>query len=194
MLKGYTTRPAIENYLLITIDSGFYNQINEWIEEIESYIDKKTGRNFLADSTASARLYDGTNTRELLIDDCVAITELKIDADVIATDQYTLYPENAIVKGIPITKIKLIGSTFPKYPEQINSVKAKWGYSSAIPKDITTVATILVAGIINYSLNADGEVASETIGRYTVSYKDEKQWQDFERVGEILKYYRKFTF
>lgn len=194
MLKGYTTRQSIENYLLITIDPSFYNQVNEWIEEIEKYIDTKTGRNFLADSIATARLYDGDDTRELLIDDCVSISELKIDGDVIANTEYNIYPENAVAKGIPITQLKLIGSIFPSYPEQINSVKAKWGYSVTPPKDIQTVATVLVAGIINYSLNADGEVQSETIGRYTVSYKTEKNWQDFNRVDEILKYYKKFTF
>ncbi len=193
-MKGYTTRAFIENYLLITIDASFYAQVDEWIAEIEKYIDEKTGRNFKSDGTASVRFYDGDGTRELLIDDCTAIEEVKINGDVIATTDYVTYPENAVAKGLPFTKIKLIGSVFPRYPEQINSVEAKWGYSVAIPSDIKTAATILVAGIINYSLNADGEVASETIGRYTVTYKDEKNWQDFNRVGEILKYYRKYTF
>lgn len=198
MLKGYTTRQQIENYLLITIDPSFYNQVDSWIEEIEKYIDNKTSRNFIADTIASAKYYDGDNTGKLLIDDAVDITELNIGGDVMAKDtdplladgDYLLYPANEL----PITKIVLRGSYFPEYPKRSVKVTGKWGYSVAVPADITTIATVLVAGIINYSLNADGEVSSETIGRYTVSYKEEKQWQDFERVEGILKYYRKFTF
>jgi len=189
--KGYTTRQKIENYLLITIDSSFYDQVEEWISEIEAYIDKITGRNFVADSIATAKKYDGDGTSSLLIDDAVAITEVKIGTDVfVINDDYVIYPANEL----PKTKIKLIGSVFPCTPIQDISIKGKWGYSISVPKDIQTVATVLVAGMINYSLNADGEVASETIGRYTVSYKDEKQWQDFERIDNVLEMYKKYTF
>ena len=82
-MKGYTSRQQIENYLLITVDPSFYTQINSWIEQIETYIDKTTGRNFIADTVASAKLYDGDGTSELLIDDCVDVTEVKIDDDVL---------------------------------------------------------------------------------------------------------------
>jgi len=198
MLKNYTTLQNIQNYLLITVKPSFQTQVDTWMEEIEKYIDQKTGRNFVADTTASAKYYDGDDTCKLLIDDAVAITELNIGGTVMATDtdplladgDYILYPANEL----PKTKIELRGSYFPAYPKRAIKVTGKWGYSAVVPADITAVATILVAGIINYSLNADGEVSSETIGRYTVSYKDEKQWQDFERVEGILKYYKKFTF
>jgi len=51
-----------------------------------------------------------------------------------------------------------------------------------------------VSGIINYSLNAEGEVSSISVGRYTVSYKDDKQWQDFDRANKMLDMLRKITF
>ena len=199
MPKGYTTRQQIENYLLITIDQSFYAQVDSWIEEIEAHIDQVTGRNFVADTVASARYFDGDNNSKILIDDAVAITEIKIgdntaiipDTDPLKADgDFLLYPLNTL----PKTKISLRGGWFPRYPEQGIKVTGKWGYSVAAPADIQLAATVLVAGIIDYSWNAEGEVASMTIGRYSVSYKTDAGWKDFDRVPAILKSYRKFTF
>ncbi len=197
--KGYTTRQQIENYLLITIDPSFYTQVDSWIEEMETYIDQMTGRNFVADSVANARYFDGDNSMNLLIDDAIAITEIKIgdnaalvaDTDPLKADgDYLLYPANRL----PITKIQLRGAYFPALPFRCVKVTGKWGYSAVVPPDITQVATVLVAGIINYSWNAQGEVSSMTIGRYSVTYKTDAGWKDFERIPDILKHYRKFTF
>ena len=192
-MKGYTSRQQIENYLLITVDPSFYTQINSWIEQIETYIDKTTGRNFIADTVASAKLYDGDGTSELLIDDCVDVTEVKIDDDVLVegTDEdYLVYPAN----DLPKTKIKLLNDIFSHYNRQTISITGKWGYSVAVPTDITMVATVLVAGMVNYSLNAEGEIKSRSIGTYSVTFKDEKQWQDFDRVQKVLDYYKKYKF
>lgn len=194
-MKGYTNLTTIENYLLTIIDSSFVGQIEEWIADVEKYIDMKTGRNFIADTVATAKKYDGDNSRSILIDDCVEITEVKIGTDpalsvaVSGEEDYFLYPAN----DVPKTKIKLTGGIFPSWPMQCVSVKAKWGFSVDVPADIRQAATVLVAGIINYSLNADGEVKSMSIGRYTVTYKDEKQWQDFDRLEEVFKHYLKFN-
>ena len=35
-----------------------------------------------------------------------------------------------------------------------------------------------------------GEIKSEAIGDYTVTYKDQKDWQDFERAKKILEKYK----
>jgi hypothetical protein len=205
MPKGYTTKAKIENYLLIDIDASFDSQVDAWIEEVEAHIDRVTGRNFKADEEesgedagASTRRFDGDNTNKILIDDCVAVTEIKLseDSDPLEVEDYVLYPANALSlsRPIPYTQIKLIGGYFPKYPPQGIYVKGRWGYSEEVPADIQNVATILVAGIINFSWNADGEVESETIGRYTVTYKNKKQWDDFERIEPILKSYIKYSF
>lgn len=194
-MKGYTNLTTIENYLLTVIDSAFVGQIEEWIADIEKYIDMKTGRNFIADTVATVKKYDGDNSRALLIDDCVEVTEVKIGTDdplsvaVPGEEDYFLYPAN----DLPKTKIKLAGGVFPSWPMQGISVKAKWGFSVDVPADIRQAATVLIAGIINYSLQAEGEVKSMSIGRYTVTYKDEKQWQDFDRLEEVFKHYVKYN-
>lgn len=193
MKKGYTTRQQIENYLLITIDSSFYDQIDSWIEQIEKHIDQVTGRNFVA-GTASERVYDGDGSSTLLIDDATEVTKIEID-DVEVDDesgdeaQYLLYPANET----PKTKIKLLYQTFTRDYQNI-AITAKWGYSDETPADIMLAATVLVAGIINYAWNDDGEVKSMSVGQYSVTYKDEKQWQDFDRMMNVLQSYKKFKF
>ena len=199
-MKGYTTRQKLENYLLITIDENFYDQITSWIEEVEKYIDQQTGRNFTADSTASRKFFTGDGTQKLIVDDAVEITEVKIGTDPALVERddddldgdydYIVEPLNET----PKTKIFLTGMVFPSYPPGYVSVKGKWGYSVEVPADITTVATVLLAGIVNYSYQSEGEISSKTIGRWTVTYKDEKQWKDFERIEGIIASYKKFTF
>jgi hypothetical protein len=194
MLKGYTTRQEVENYLLITIDSSFYAQVDRWIEAVEAYIDKMTGRNFVADSVASIRKFDGDGTNELLIDDCVAITKVEADDEEIVPETsteegYFAYPAN----DLPKTKLEADDNLFIKGRQNIE-VTAKWGYSVAVPTDIKQAATVFVAGIINFSDEGKGEVASETIGAYSVSYKTTQERDDFNRAVDTLKNYKKFTF
>ena len=56
MPKGYTNKEAIENYILQEIDVSFDTQLDAWIAGVETIIDQITGRNFIADSAASARV------------------------------------------------------------------------------------------------------------------------------------------
>lgn len=200
-MKGYTSRDRVEKYLLITIDETFHAQVDEWIEDIEAHIEKETGRVFVADGVASARHFDGDGTRRIDVDDCVSIEKVEIGVDEsgyggltsVESADYMTLPNDAVAKGKPMKRIELRGGVWPRLRQGVK-VTGKWGYASAAPSDIRLAATVLVAGIINYSNPAAGEVSSETIGRYSVSYKTEKQWQDFEKVAEILKSYKRFTF
>lgn len=199
--KGYTTITQIENYLLTVIALDFQDQVKDWIAIIEKWIENETGRVFIANSVASVRKFQTesfketaigsyrTTPNELFIDECVDIDELKIDGEVIDPNDYLFYPAN----NLPITRIKLTddsGLVFTEGEQNIE-VKAKWGYSVSCPNDISFATTVFVVGIINYSLSAEGEVKSETIGSYSVTFKEEKQWQDFDRAKEILKNYTK---
>ena len=185
-MKGYTTILQIENYLLIDVIDGFEYQINDWIAMMENYIDDKTGRNFKADGTSSIRKYDGDKKYLLFIDDCVEIEEVKVDDSAI-TD-YKKYPANKL----PTTWLKRKNNVFSEGNQNIE-VKAKWGYSVEPPDDIVFAATVLVAGIINFSLSAEGEVKSEKVGDYSVTYKDKKEVTDFDRAKEILNRYQKIN-
>lgn len=202
-VKGYTTKDIIQNYTGLTISSSLDTQFGAWIEGVEHYIDKYTGRNFKADADATPRLYDGDGEQDLLIDDCIEITKVEIGNDSYggsfveipntSADRYITYPENAGVKGSAISKLLLTSRYWPE-GMQNNRVTAKWGYSADVPADITFAATVLVAGIYNnQSQGSSGQLKQERIGNYTVAYDTDnnKTLSDFERVKEILELYKK---
>lgn len=189
--KGYTNKLNVENYMLVEIDDSFDEQIDEWIGVVEEYIDHETNKDFsVSDDTATDRVYDGDGTNTLNIDPAKEVVSVKLSptSDAIATDQYHLYPANKTLKD----KIKLRYLAFPRGDQNI-VVNAKFGLEN-VPRDIEFAATVLLAGIIQNAWQTEGEVQSMTIGRYTVTYKDQAQIQDFNKVAEILAYNKKYTF
>lgn len=191
--KGYTNKDAIEKYMLIDIDDSFDEQIDEWIQAVEEYIDGVTNRDYSVadeDAETSDRTFDGDGTSTLDIDPAVEIEEVRFSetATPVDEDNYILYP----IRKDTTTKIKLRYLKFPKGLQNIY-VKANWGYAT-VPMSIKLAATILVTGIINYAWNSDGEVQSMTIGRYSVSYKDKSQLSDFDKVDDMLLLQKKFSF
>ena len=201
--KGYTDIAAIEDYLLIDIEEDFEARVDEWIAMMEAFVEKETGRVFIADVIASTKKYQVDEIpsqtvgkyakirKELFIDDCVEVTELKIDSSVVLAANYLTYPMNVL----PITRIKIKDTEGDYFTvdEQNIEVKGKWGYSAVCPAEISFVVTVLVAGIINFSGDMEGEVKTESIGNYSVSYKDAKDWQDFERAKLILERFRRIN-
>jgi len=196
---AYTTETDIENYLLTTIDSSFSSQISDWISVVEKYIENKTGRVFIADTTASDRWFDGSGETDMYIDEFVEIDSVII-YDSLDNVQYTLtedthylsFPYNDECKrGLRTKYYNTLGFTY--FPSGIKNVKisAKWGYSVEVPDPIKFAATVLVAGIINFSNQSEGEVASEKIGDYQISYKDNKQADDLKNALEIIGQYTK---
>ena len=185
-MRKYTTIAKIEDYLLIDIDPAFEARVNTWIEEVSKYIEQVTGRIFIANAVASVKKYDGNGRDEFFTDEMVSLAELRIDGTIINPADYLLYPANEL----PKTRIKLKNAIFTKGEQNIE-VSAKWGYSVDCPADISFVATIFVAGIINFAGKMEGEVKSERLADYTVTYKDKTSWQDLDRAKEILQNYKK---
>ena len=192
MAKGYTTKINLERYTLQTIDASFDAQITSWIESIEKFIEKYTGRIFIADTTASEKVYDGEGGSKQKFDEFISLTKVEIGEDTkteIESDDYRIYPNNEERKN----KIQLKEDFFTKGYQNV-TITAKWGYSASCPADLTLAATTLLAGIINYSNDAKGKIRSESIGRYTVAYTDDQGWQDFKRAMMILNSYKQFHF
>lgn len=194
MPKGYTTRAEVENYLLINIDETFWAQVDKWIEAMEAYVDKITGRSSqpAAGQTASTRLYDGNGTSNLYIDDASSITKVEIGGEgawteVLAAD-YLKYP----AQGSPIKKLFLPAGVWSRGYQNVR-ITANWG-STVVPADLSFATTVLVAGIINNSYSSEGEIQSMTIGPYSVSYKTQEQVSDFDKVKEILQLNKRFYF
>lgn len=205
MSKGYTTKTAVENYILQNIDSSFDSQLDSWIAGIERVIDNYTGRNFKADSAASARVFDGNGSEELIIDECIQVTLVEAGNDSYGdsfstipstgSDKYFTYPANATVRQVPIHKLVLSARTFPN-GRQNNRVTAKWGYSETPPEDIQFAACVFVSGVLNQHRQGGEEIKSESIGAYSVSYNTDagdNSWADFERSKQILDQYKRIN-
>lgn len=190
--KGYTTKEQIEDYMLIEIDPSFDTRVDQWIAAMESYVDRFTSRNFKAATAATQKTFSVSEDGILYIPDAVAITEVLIDDEPIV-ENTTLVNGYYLGQndGQPIRYIK-----YPGLYRGYKNVKitAKWGSYITPPDDIVFATTVLVAGIINNGANSGGEVQSETIGRYTVTYKTNQQKMDFDTVKEILKSYKSYRF
>jgi len=195
--KEYTSRQAAENYLLITVDPSFYEQVDIWIGEIEDYIDLLTGRNFKADTVDSMKKYDGDGSSEIIIDDCISVSSIIIKStdgsiiydDLVAGEDYFLEPAN----DSPKNSIRLYGYKFARGIQNIE-VTAKWGYSATVPANIQFSAMVLLSNIINYSNTSEGELQSLTAGKVSLSFKQKDKIDDYEKVEEILDSYKKYEF
>jgi hypothetical protein len=189
-----TTIEKIENYALLDIEESYQTTVQEFIDAVTAYIERYTGRTFAEpeeDAEATDIVYDGTDGDEIYIDDAIEVTKVKIGDYELDSSEYYVYPANRL----PKTRIILPYRTFT-YGNQNVTVTAIWGYGG-IPADISFAATVMVAGIINNqnSQNVDNrEVQSETIGRYSVTYKSgSTQASDFATAKEILKMYKRYA-
>ena len=197
-MKQYTSRDRVEALMLTTILASWQTNFDIFLEWVENYIDSYTGRNFVADTVASAKVYDGNGSRSFIIDDCVEVESVTITGSTGAietltpTTQLFLYPANIT----PKTRIE-IDSDLTAYfyrGQQNISVLAKWGYSVAVPKEIEFAATVILTGIINYAYEHNSEVESEGIGEYNVTYNRKEDWVKYERAIQILDKYKKISF
>jgi hypothetical protein len=192
-MKGYCSIKNIEDYLLTDIDLNFQASVEGFIESIEALIDQETGRSFVADEDASARYFHGTGSTFLKIDDCVDVEKVEYgdtygDSFVeVEEDDYILVPRT----GVPIKGIYL-KNDYWQVGQSNHKITARWGYSEEAPADIRFVATVLVAGIIKNNMKNKGDVVSERIGDYSVSYDKDKGLNDFSRAKSILDSYKLF--
>lgn len=192
--KGYTTEAKVENYLLTNIDASFATQVSEWIESIENYIDKFTNRNFqTSNPSPTTKLFNGTGRSYLPVKDCLDVTLLEEETNhasatfqtITASDWYKMPTNSTILYGL-----KLASGIFTKGIQNYR-VTARWGSSASIPKDIEFAATVMVAGIINFSNNSPGDIIQESLGGYSVSYNSAQQRDDFNRAMQILKMWKR---
>lgn len=209
MAAKYTTEAKVAAFLDETIATG---AATAFIESAEALIDQITGRNFKADTAASAKLFDGNDEQDLSIDDCVAVTKVEVGSnfygdshdEVVANDAvgagsdcYYKLPNNALVNGQPIIELHLRSRIWVEGMAN-HRITAKWGYSVSAPKDIEFAATVLAGGmyIANRLKNGEGAVKSESIGGYSITYDSgsESKWNDYDAALKILDRYKKYSF
>lgn len=187
MAKEYTNETSIESYLLTDIDDSYSGQITEWIQAMSAHMDEYCNQSLVAPVSPVAETfrYDGDNTDTLIINTCNTLTEVRIDG--VVTDVLT-YPANKPY----ITKIVLSSGYFPCGKQNVE-VEAIQSMLTEIPADLRFVATVLVAGIIQNQIMGMKAGTTETIGDYSITYKDKKQVADYELAMGILQKYKRFV-
>jgi len=198
--KEYTTEAKLETFLNKSITAG---EADDAINQAVTLIDQYTDRNFIADSEASARVFDGTGCDMLEIDECISITKVERGLDEYGDSKeeisaggfngYYLLPANRSAENLPIQQIHLRDRYWIK-GLQNNQITAKWGFSENVPEPIVLATTILAAGIYMYNRGgASGTVKSEKIGNYSVTYATPDGWQSLDNAKRILETYKRYS-
>lgn len=192
---SYFNEGDLENFILQDIDSNYSTWITSVISMVENYIDQYCGTDF-ENSNSSDRYFDGTGSDEITIGPVSSITTVQflnitggIDATLADTD-WNLYPLNDSSKYI----LKLsAGGNHPSFPSFGKSVKITGIFgSTTVPAAVKLAAIQLAARIINNGLRG-GQVSSETLGSYNVSYQKVDDEADAMGVKDILNQFRVIT-
>ncbi len=186
---AYHTEGDLENIKLQDIDSSFSTWISSVIAMVEAYIDQYTGRNFSGTSGSGTKYYDLSESDEVTVDPFTAITSVKIlDIDgnterTLETTDYFLYPLNDSLQYT----IKLRSGSFPERSKGLEVI-GTFGYTS-VPLPVKLAAIKLSSRIVDEGLRG-GQVGSESLGDYSIDYKDINDEADALGVKEILNQYR----
>lgn len=186
-----TTKSEIENYLLTTIDASFNTQVDKWIKAMQTYIESLANRSILELASKTYR-YTGNNAHVLFVDDFTEITEVKIGGTTLPDTEYVAKPFNLTY----VNQLRYVnGSKWSGAKEGDIEITGKKGMfaEADVPEDLRFACTVLVAGIVQASSNENKEIQSETIGRYSVSYKTDTQKVDYKNALEIARSYRRVT-
>lgn len=193
---SYITESDLENFIIQDIDSSYSAWIASVIAYIEDYIEQYTGLVF--DNSASATQYfDGIGGDILTIGEYQSLTSVQtldssgnvMETLVDGTD-YVGYPYNDATKN----SLKLLtGGQRSCWPEWDRSVKITgvFGYTT-VPGPVKVAAVKLAAKVINEGLKG-GQVSQESLGSYSVTYRELDESVDSLGIKEILNQYRRMT-
>lgn len=193
---AYATEGDIENYLAIDIDNSLSPQITAWSLAVDEYIDKYCNRTF-KDVGQEVRYFDGDGKKELCVDIFQSINSIKVyepnGDDVMHTlsegreNDYIVAPYNKTEKYlITLTPVSRM-AVWPRGLKRIE-VDANWGIVDA-PEPVKMAATQLLASIVEKGAKG-GSILSESLGDYSVTFKDIDTISESMGVKEILRYYK----
>jgi hypothetical protein len=194
----YTDKNQIEAYLGITLPSSLDDQLDNWIQAVQNYLDNYVGFSF-ENTTETSRYYDGSGERELFVDkyyELGSVVTLDVDGD---TDVTVDSGDGSGVVQYPLNSDRTDRLYLPtdapisKFPSHRNAVKvtAKFGWSAEAPQDIQLTATRLMAHLIQPRLSGNlGEKTQESLGDYSVSFAKLDETAKLLGVTNILDQYR----
>lgn len=205
----YVTKTEVKKYHGITWTTGLDTFIDGLISAAEKYVEKITGRKFIApdpDSDVTLR-YNGNGSYRLPIDDLRSLTSLVVDGVALTVDEdFYLYPLNATADGEPFTAIELVQpSTRLNQNSRLQSaspyifdeaqrnivITGKWGYSATPPEDVKVAVIKVVGSFIKENIGDIDlkEVKSYTLGDFSATYSAVKDIAHALGVDQLLQEY-----
>jgi hypothetical protein len=154
--------------------------IERAISAASRWIDRRTGRRFYAERTATARtfpvigqsLYDGRE-QVLMVDDVAAVDGLAVASGSAgnwsAVSGWLTGPDNALAYGRPITEFRAGRGWLPSFGRI--QVTARWGWPS-VPDDVAQAAQLLAARFYRRKDSPQGVLGSTEWGTARVSRTD----------------------
>lgn len=137
--------------------------------EIDNYCRREFG------TTTEARYFDGVSDN-LLIDDLVSVTSIKLDTDgdatyetTLASTDYHLRPYNESPKWLLCLADNSAQSGFAKGVRKGVEITGSWGYASSVPESVKQACIIQVCRMYRQSQAGYGtDVGTPDIGIATV--------------------------
>lgn len=180
----YTSLTTVKAALGKITENDKDDLIEQAIAAASRFIDRRTGRRFYADLSATPRtfpitgqsLYEGAD-QLLLIDDVSSLQDLTvaIQASLSIPASWTTVqlwepgPDNALVYGQPITQIRSSAGWLPFYGRV--QVTARWGWPT-VPDEITQATQLLAARLYRRKDSPEGVLGSSEWGAVRVSRID----------------------
>lgn len=205
-MSKYTKDAEIIRYIQRSLTDYEKGHLPELISKASAFINTYTGRSWrdidaLEDDeiAESVYYYDGNGKRELFIDDCIEISEIKVvdslwtsidfpDIEESDLDQFVLYPLNADYKN----SIYLRTGYFPKGKANIQ-VTGKF-VTGDLPPEIAAAAAALVGNVLKKMKTDNAEFSEERIEGYSYKRTELSQNADTRSILKDLDGWKKIQF
>lgn len=148
------------------------------IEAASRTIDDICHRTFSLDDTATARVFYPDSPRVVRTDDIGSLAgfEVRIDNDLNGSfetviSDATTQPDNALVKGLPVTKLVAYETFWPVDVRPTVQVTARWGYPT-VPEPVRSAAGILAGRLYKRADSLLGVAGFGDLGAITLRAVD----------------------
>jgi hypothetical protein len=150
------------------------------ISAASRFIERRTGRRFYADRTATARTFPivgqsmySAGEQVLLVDDIASLQDLAVSTgssgNWSAVQMWDSGPDNAIVYGRPITEIRALSGWLARTGRV--QVTARWGWPN-VPDEITQATQLLASRLYRRKDSPEGVLGNAEWGTMRVSRID----------------------
>jgi hypothetical protein len=159
--NGYATLAEYKSWIAVRGMAGAVGtDVNDdaaieiLIEGASRYIDRETGQRFYADTSDATRYYTANDGGTYVYIDALSVAPTSVSCDfsrlrsyeALASVEYDLLPDNALLDGYPYNKIELVASVATRlFPTQRRGVRVvgKFGYPT-VPGDIKEACLSIV--------------------------------------------------